>query len=168
MPDTPPPISDPAALRRKYLNHEASLRSLGSLYYLGAALGALGGIMALFGRTQSLPLGYLLGPLMILIGLAYWKLGSWLRALDVRGRIPANILACIGLLAFPFGTAINAYILYLLNSKKAAVVFSEDYRRVIEATPEIKYRTSKIVVVFAVLLGLFLLLALSAAILGKH
>jgi hypothetical protein len=47
------------------------------------------------------------------------------------------------------------YILYLLFSKKGATVFSEEYQRVIAATPEIKYRTS---IVIWILLALLLLL----------
>jgi len=168
MPDAPPVISDPAPLRRQYLNHEASIRSIGSLYYLGAVFSLIAGALTFLGPYRAVPMRYLLGPLMILLGVAYWKLAAWLRNLDSRGRVPATILACIGLLAFPIGTLINAYILYLLNSKKAAVVFSDDYHRVIEATPEIKYRTSILVIVFAVLLAIFLLVAVSALILAKH
>jgi hypothetical protein len=168
MSDTPPVISDAAALRRQYLNHEASIRSIGSLYYLGAVIGLMVGALTLLGPRQAVPMRYLIGPLMILLGVAYWKLGAWLRNLDARGRIPATVLACIGLIAFPIGTLINAYILYLLNSKKAAVVFSDEYHRVIEATPEIKYRTSIVVVLFAVLLAIVLLGAVAALMLGKH
>ena len=168
MPDSPPIISDPAALRRQYLSHEASVRSIGSLYYLSSIMSLIVGIVTLLGISQTFPMRYILGPLMILLGVAYWKLGGLLRDLDPRGRMPATILSCIGLLGFPIGTLICAYILYLLNSKKAAVVFSDEYHRVIEATPEIKYRTSIIVIVLAVLLGIFLLVGLSAMILGKH
>jgi hypothetical protein len=39
---------------------------------------------------------------------------------------------------------------------------------VIEATPEIKYRTSILVIVFAVLLAIVLLGAVFALVLGKH
>jgi hypothetical protein len=173
MSETPPVINDPAhdpvAIRRQYLNHEANLRSLGSLYYLGAFIGLLVGLLSLVGfRAQVMPHRQIIGVVMILLGLAYWKLGGWLRDLDPRARLPANILACIGLIGFPIGTVINVYILYLLNSKKAAVVFSEEYLLVREATPEIKYSTSWVVIVLAILLCLFVLLALVAAVFGKN
>jgi hypothetical protein len=40
------------------------------------------------------------------------------------------------------GTLINGYILYLLLSAKWEMVFSAEYRDIIDATPHIKYRTS--------------------------
>jgi hypothetical protein len=171
MPDTPPVIAapiDPAAIRREYLNHETNLRSLGSLYYLGAFGGVVGGAVWIAVPQARIPYHQLIGVLMILLGIAYWKLAAWLRDLDPRARLPANILAVIGLVGFPIGTLISAYILYLLNSKKAAVVFSDEYVLVREATPEIKYKTSKIVIGFVVLLGLFIFIAILAAIFGKH
>ena len=70
-------------------------------------------------------------------------------------RIPTGILSGIGLLAFPIGTLINAYVLYLIFSAKGKMVFSDEYRAVIEQTPHIKYRTSIIV---WIVLGLLLLL----------
>jgi hypothetical protein len=168
MSDAPPVINDPAALRRQYLNHEASIRSIGTLYCFGGVVSIIIGIVALFTTRQTALFRFLVGPLTILLGLAYWKLGVWLRDLDVRGRVPATILACIGLLGFPIGTLISAYIIYLLNSKKAAVVFSDEYSAVIDATPEIEYRTSWIIIAFVVLLSLCVIVALAAVVLGKH
>lgn len=168
MPDTPPVIADPVAIRKEYLNHEASLRSLGSLYYLGAVVGVIVGGLWLVNPRNPFPYRDLVGVLMLLLAVAYWKLGGWLRDLDPRARLPANILAVIGLIGFPIGTLINAYILYLLNSQKAAVVFSAEYLAVREATPEIKYKTSWIVVVLAGLLCLVLLLGIVAAVSAKR
>jgi hypothetical protein len=169
MPDAPPAANDPVALRKQYLNHEASIRSLGTLYYLGAAFGLIGGVVALLGvRGQPPAFRLILGPIMILLSVLYWKIGGWLRDLDVRGRVPATILACIGLLGFPIGTLISAYILYILNSKKAAVVFSDEYFLIVEATPEIKYKTSWLVIVLVVLVCILLFFLLIALAAGRH
>ncbi len=64
-----------------------------------------------------------------------------LRALKPTARIPAGVLAAIGLLEFPVGTLINGYFLYLLFSKKGAMVFSEEYRQIVVDTPEIRAST---------------------------
>ena len=96
-----------------------------------------------------------LGGLYLAVGLGLRKLRPWT-------RIAAGIISGIGLLAIPLGTLINAYILYLLFSKKGSTIFSADYQRVIADTPHIKYRTSLImwlvlaVVVLAVVAGIFM------------
>jgi hypothetical protein len=56
---------------------------------------------------------------------------------------------------------IPGYMLYLLIASKASVVFSREYRAVINRTPHIKYRTSLLV---KVLLGLFVALIVLAVI----
>src|SRR4030095_8127226 len=94
--------------------------------------------------------------------------GTGLRRLRRWARIPTGILSGIGLLGFPIGTIINGYILYLIFSQKGKVVFSDEYRAVIEQTPHIKYRTS---IVVWIVLGLLLLLiaaGIIAAVIGGH
>jgi hypothetical protein len=81
------------------------------------------------------------------------------RRLKPWARIGSGILSGIGLLGFPIGTIINGYILYLLFSKKGSMVFSDEYKRVIQQTPHIKYRTS---VIILVALGLLLFLMMLA------
>ena len=85
-----------------------------------------------------------------------------LRRLQPWSRISSGIIAALGLLAFPVGTLINAYILYLLLCRKANVVFSAEYREIIIRTPHIKYKTSLLVKILA---GIFLAL-LAVAVLG--
>ena len=50
---------------------------------------------------------------------------------------------------------INGCVLYLIFSAKGKMVFSDEYRAVIEQTPDIKYRTSVIV---WIVLGLILVI----------
>jgi hypothetical protein len=59
----------------------------------------------------------------------------------------------------PIGTLINAYILYLVFSRKGRTILSEDYQQVIAATPHIKYKTSIIVWIFLGLLVALLAIA---------
>lgn len=65
------------------------------------------------------------------------------------------MIAGISLIGFPVGTLIGAYILYLLLGANGKVVFSPEYQAVIAQTPQIRYRTSKVV---WILLGLVLLI----------
>lgn len=75
------------------------------------------------------------GPAILML----W-LGLGLRRLNPVVRIPASILAGIGLIVFPIGTLISAYFLWLLLSPNGRTVFSADYRQVVAQTPHIKYR----------------------------
>jgi hypothetical protein len=158
--DSPISSAPSIQIRREYLKHEASIRSVGTLYYVGAILAA---VMVLMNVLNDRPIAVKIGMSILFVGLIflYVKVGSWLNALDKRAKVPATILACIGLLAIPVGTLINGYILYLLLSKKGTVVFSEDYKKVIADTPEIKYKISLLI---WILLGI-VLVGLAAAML---
>jgi hypothetical protein len=92
--------------------------------------------------------------------------GTGLRRLKRWARIPVGILSGIGLIGFPLGTIINAYILYLVFGKKGVTVFSDEYRLVIEQTPHIKYKTSIVVWIFLGLVLLLIVAGLVAAIVG--
>lgn len=153
-----------AAIRRAYLDHEASLRSIGFLYLIGCGLsigiGSFVGLMALGEEYLS---GSMLVNSIIIIGLGFMQgmIGSGLRRLKRWTIIPVTLLAVIGLLAIPVGTIINGYILYLIFSSKGAMVFSDEYKEIIRQTPDIRYRTSIVVWIFLGLLGLVLLFVLT-------
>ena len=146
------------ATRKEHLKHEASVKSIGFLYYLGGAALLLGGIGLLHvtGGARGTGTGaagpVLLSVFLFMLGAGQIWVGTGLRGL--RGwwaRMPTGILSGIGLLGFPMGTIINAYILYLIFSEKGKTVFSDEYHAVIEQTPHIKYRTS---IIIWILLGL--------------
>lgn len=119
--------SDVEAIRKKYLSHEASVKSIGLLYWLGGIFGALlapiylvGGAFALtdpdsrLGGALLIVFSFFVGgmaALQIAIALGLGKLVPW-------SRIGATIVSCIGLIGFPIGTLISAYFLYLLLSQK--------------------------------------------------
>jgi len=152
-------------IRNDHIKHEASVKSVGFLYFLAAAFLILAGVM---GITANQGTGLMVGLLLVLFGVAQIWVGIGLRGLKSWARIPTGILSGLGLLGFPLGTLINGYILYLVFSKKGKTVFSADYQRVIEQTPHIKYKTS---IVVWILLGLLLLLmglGLFAALFGSR
>lgn len=156
-------LENAEVIRKQHLNHEAAVKSIGSLYYLAAIilpLGALG--VAL--NEKSTPLERWLFPvLFLLLSAAYFQLGRWVRALNPKAKTPATILAVIGLLGIPLGTLINAYILYLIHSQKGKMVFSDEYKTIIAETPGIKYKTSKLIWFFIGLLILLILIGIFAA-----
>jgi hypothetical protein len=157
-------------VRNQYLKHEASVKSIGLLYYLGGGGLLLMGIVAIFVGPSDAS-DSVRQPLMaaVFLGLSviqFW-VGTGVRRLKRWARVPSGILSGIGLLGFPVGTLVNAYILYLIFCRKGKMVFSVEYRAIIEQTPHIKYRTS---IVVWILLGLVLLalgVALTAPRLGR-
>lgn len=148
--------ADAVRIRQEHISHEASIRSIGILYYIGAVMLALVGLAQAFVFGQE-SLGIMIGLVILFLGLAalYFWMGSALRALRSKVRHVAGVFAVLGLAGFPIGTLINAYILYLLYSQKGKMVFSEEYQAIVKATPGIKYKTSVVVWVLLILLVLF-------------
>ena len=64
------------------------------------------------------------------------------------------------LVSYGIGLLIVVYVIYLLVSPKAAVVFSPEYQEVTKATPHIKYRTSCLLKGLLYLLLAFFLLGI--------
>ena len=102
------------ATRRHLLKHEASVKSIGILYTLGGIGLVLSGV-SLFAVAAPEPL---IAVVLLALGILQLWLAVGLRKLKKIVRIPTMILAGIGLIGFPIGTLISAYILYLLGSQK--------------------------------------------------
>lgn len=162
-------VSASEQIRKAHLSHEASIRSVGQLYLLGAVFLIPASIISLVSvtgmkdREVSVIFAAFfllcLGGFQLAVGLGLRKLKSWT-------RIASGIISGFGLLAIPLGTLINGYILYLLFSKKGSTVFSADYQRVIADTPHIKYRTSILVWIVLGLLVLVVAGGIAAAVMG--
>ncbi|MGB7328399.1 MAG: hypothetical protein WBD31_26210 [Rubripirellula sp.] len=165
-------LSDVEQYRRKYLNHEASIRSMGFLYLLGAFFTLSVGVLTLVGSllVRDDPEGMLItgaiGATYTGFGLLHGFVGYGFRKLTSWARIAGMVSATLGLIIIPIGTLIGAYVLYLLISKKGKVVFSDEYRTVVDQTPHIKYKTSIVVWVLLGLIVALLALALVGAFLG--
>jgi len=153
------------AQRMQHLNHEASVKSIGVLFFVGGLLGlVLGATWTLVGvgaiassalankQPEIVILILVLGILALALSAALLVIAFGIRELAPWSRIPASILAGIGLLVFPLGTLLNAYLLHLLLSAKGTTVFSPEYKNVIAQTKHIKHKTSIIVWIFLGLL----------------
>ncbi|MDX1927172.1 MAG: hypothetical protein SFV81_11680 [Pirellulaceae bacterium] len=164
------PAEGDEATRKAHLSHEASIKSIGVLYLLGAIIGFLltvvylvGGVAAFVTPSRNPGEGALAGAVLIVVGIlagafatVQFILAQGLRSLKPWSRIGGVVLSCIGLLGFPIGTLISAYFLYLLASQKGVYIFSPEYARVIAATPHIKYKTSIIVWILLGILVFFI------------
>ncbi len=149
---TPPVPSDAESIRKQYISHEASVKSLGLLYLLGATLMVLVGSVMLGAITfGGAPGNADRGEtfIMIIFSLIYLGLGILqgvtgygLRKLQTWARYVATVFSALGLIAIPIGTLISIYFLYLLLSQKGTMVFSEEYKQIILETPHVRSKTS--------------------------
>lgn len=168
--------NDAEDIRNEHIKHEASIKSIGILYGLGAVAMLVMGVVFMFsllGTASRAPSGqsepaFLLGfgAIFVVLGGLQLAVAIGLRRLKPWARVVAGIFSGIGLMGFPLGTLINGYILYLLFSQKGKMVFSEEYQDVIAQTPHIKYRTSVLVWIFLGLVVFLLLFGLLAAFRG--
>jgi hypothetical protein len=152
------------SIRREHINHEASIKSVGMLYYLGTLGMGVAGLAILFstGALAAVRMGdAVVSVIMVAIAVAFFMVGRGLSTLRPWVRIPAVLLSILGLLGFPIGTLINGYIIWLILSKKGRLVLSPEYAAIVEATPQVKYRTSIVVWILLAAIVLFLIAIIS-------
>ena len=153
--------------RQEHINTEATIKSVGLLYYLGAFIVVLYGLMCIIlgissGRDATW-VSILIGVVLLAIGIGQGVVAYGLRRLQSWARIPTVILSSIGLIGFPVGTLINIYILVKILGQQGKFVMTPEYQRIIAATPHVKRKTSIVVKVLLVLL-LITLIGIIAAV----
>ena len=162
-------LSEAERLRTEHIDHEAAIRSVGVLYLVTGAI-LLAPIVSLPLAVNADPdaaLDFVAGGLiMAAMSALYVGLGLGIRRLAIWTRIPTCLLSLLGLLAFPLGTLLGAYILYLFLSEKGRFVLTERYAAVVSLTPHIKRRTSIVVKIAIALLGLGVLALALTLVLG--
>lgn len=155
--------TDAEAVRKAHLNHETSVKSVAWLYLLGIAgtlyatylIATVPGAAGVINADPTVTIA-----IYLIFALVFGAVAMGLRKLAEWSRIGSSILAALGMLQFPIGTIINGYIVYLMISKKGRMVFSAEYRDIINRTPHIKYRTSTFT---KVVLGVLLLILVGMA-----
>jgi hypothetical protein len=168
--DRAPASSEAEEIRQEHIKHEASIRSIGILYYLSGGLMVLLGGGLIVGSFATKMEALLIGLSVVYLGIGVLMLfvARGVRTLQSWARTTTIVLAAIGLLGFPVGTLINGYILYLMLAAKGKRIFEDDYKDIVEATPHIKYRTSVIVWIMVGLLLLAAIGIIAAVSFGRH
>lgn len=168
---TPPTSNDPALteaemIRKKYISHESSLQSIGFIYWLGCCVMILATLSWIISFLRhGLQIEFVAVPLLPVVAATFGWLGHGFRKLNPRVRIPGGIFCGLGLIAFPLGTLINAYFLYLIFSEKGTMVFSPAYKEVIRKTPHIKNHSSLIMWIVLIVLFAFIAFGIGALLL---
>jgi hypothetical protein len=160
------------AIRRQHLNTEAAIKSVGSQYYLGAILLTIGGVAwtasGVMHGGHGKGVEVILGGITLAIGIAYGVLANGLSTLKSWTRVPTIILSSFGLIVFPSGTLISIYILVKVAGQQGKFILSPEYQRIIAATPQVRYKTSKALWVVLILLVLVLLGMLAFSMLRQY
>lgn len=164
-----PEVADEAealAIRQAHISHEASLKGVGTLWILGGVImmiGTIGIIVPYAAGAMKDGGGLIVGLILVyaLLGSLSLVCGIDMRRLKPRARVGGSILAVLSLLGVPLGTMLGIYVLYLIHGRKGQVVFGPDYARIVQLTPQVKYKTS---VVAWVLLGLIVLLLVAGVV----
>lgn len=136
---------DAERIRHAHLSHEASVKSIGSVFLIAALIcGAfsfliysdrpIGGPARVAEQFTIMAIFIVIGLFLLLISIALIRLRPWV-------RVPAMILSAMFVFVIPIGTLLAPYFLYLLICKKGETVLSAAYRKTISQTPHIKYRT---------------------------
>ena len=132
------------AIRNRYLSHESSVRSIGSIHIAGGFVCLLWPISMYFEplRRSSdivpVVLLTLAGVVMFYFALAAYRLQRW-------SRIPSAIVTVlVGLAGACIGVPIAAYFLYVMFGPNGQMVYSDEYRQIIKQTPQIQYKTQTV------------------------
>jgi hypothetical protein len=173
--ETPPESNTEAeSIRKEHINTEASVKAVGTLYYLVCLLlcVSLYGILSNGGSGAMVDL-----PLIAIIILLFFtargirRFKPWTRFMfGIVSGIAVLFSLCSGiyllsqrqtisgpgLLGMALGLLIHGSILRLAFGKKGRMVFSEFYKEIIAATPHVKYKTSKLVwILLGILVAIF-------------
>lgn len=160
--------SDDEIIRKQHINTEATIKSIGALYYLGAFVVVIMSLsMFVSMRSESIAGSLLMGVIFLALGVGQGVVAYGLRRLQGWARIPTVILSCIGLLGFPIGTLISIYFLVKVLGKEGKFVMTPEYQRIIAATPHVKRKNSIVAVVLLVLLLILLIGIIAAASMGR-
>lgn len=143
-------------IRQFHFSTESSIKSIGVLFYLSCFGFLLGAIVTLLNTFSGEPVAFVLFVIFAALTALSGFTGHGLRTFKPWAKIVATIYSIIGLLGFPLGTILNIYFLCLYWGKKGRMIFTPEYQNIIDATPHLRYRTSKaawiVLLIFVLLL----------------
>lgn len=159
-------------IREEHIKTEATIKSIGLLFYLAAFVLVAVCVSLLAGSAHGMTGGTLLGGgICVLLTFGVGATAYGLRRLRGWARIPAivisTIVLIIGLINLSLGVIIHIYILAKLMGKEARFIMTPEYQRIIAATPHVKYKTSILVKVLLALLLILLIGIIVAASFSK-
>ena len=157
-------IGDVVQFRQNHLSHESAIKGFALLYAISSGFSILVALAIVCIGALALTTGAssAVAVIAIVYSIAYFFAGGLaglvshgLYRLSDVGKIGGAIFAALSLCALPFGTALGAYLLYLIFSSKGNIVFSERYRSAVKETPQIRATIPIFVWVVLAVMALF-------------
>jgi hypothetical protein len=126
-------------MRRAHLSNETAIKTIGVLYMIGGVLfGYIASISFSLGEGGVAFLIFVMASFLIWTGWNLSQLAPFAQSAGIG-------FAVLGLFWFPVGTIVGSYFLYQLCRKKAGRVLSSEYHEIVDQTPHLKTKTSKII-----------------------
>lgn len=168
-------ITEAERIRKEHINTEASIKAVGTLYYLVCAMAML----SIYGMLSSRPSAQApFVAILVVVIILFFFTARGVRKFKLWAQIVVGALSGLAFVAYiasgvvllinggfgssgdmvgmVVGTLINGSILRLVFGKKGRTVFSAPYKEIIAATPHIKYKTSKVIwILLGVLVAIF-------------
>jgi len=159
-------LGSATAIREEHIKHEASVKAIGWFNFLMAAIFA-GLAFVTFrdgGGIAAASIAVCFAVLVAVAGYGVRKLFPWGRWLNVAmyGFMVVSAFAALATGGGFGGLLIPIFVLIALLGRKSKMVFSPEYKEIIAATPEIKYRSPRWIYVLLGLLVLVLVIILVA------
>jgi hypothetical protein len=141
-----PELTEAERIRQEFIGREASIKSIGTLCYLGAVFSgfyalAFSGLGATDAEMRLV--GIVLAIFCALMAILHGWIGHGLRKLHKKLRIAAIVISVLWMLNIPIGTILGIIAVFKLGGDKGSYIFSDEYRQIVDATPQIRYRTSR-------------------------
>jgi|GEM_PF-6656886 len=158
--ETPPNVQ----IRRANISREKAIKAIGVAYVLLSIVCAV--MVIVFFKLSSDPefARELRAPMMagvlamIMFGTMFGLAGYGLLKLHSWGKWIAAVAAAFLLTGFPIGTALAIGTFFALFTESGKQIFSKEYRDIIQTTPQVDARLSRIVwIAFGLLAGLLAL-----------
>jgi len=157
----PGSLANARSIRKQFIRHEVgSIKMIGVLYLVNGVLFLLIAFAVLFipdEKKITEAQKFLMTLFLLSMGVGLLFTGIKLRTLESWTRIPIAILSGIGVLGFPLGTLVHGWILYLVFSEQGSYIFSDEYKAIVAATPDIQYKSSFQFIVFGILIFIVLI-----------
>jgi hypothetical protein len=150
--------SEAEIIRKDHLVAEGNLQTLGGLLALGSLFGFMATFSLLPEEDHETTSEWLVFAGILALCVVQLIVGLSLRKLKPISRWPATGLTLIGLFGFPIGTLFSLYFLYAINNKRGRFILSPEYQAIRDATPHIKRKTSRVLLIILVVLILLLVI----------
>lgn len=132
---------DAEGIRRQHIQHEANVKSIATVYLFTGGICTVTCLVIVIHSRPAQHSSYLWFGLFATLSIVQFIISYGVSSLRRSARRPAIVLSAIITIAFPIGTMLGPYFIYLLTHSKSETVFSGNYQSVIARTKHVRQKT---------------------------